>query len=131
MTTSTIPSASKRKEIVRHGPSSLCLCTALVHSQWDRPKKGGKGHDELAEARSLGKTSTPFHRMNPQSGSRNASAVSASGYQKAPGPSLRNHSGKNRKQFRQRGSERNLFCCTTVNWNDHYTAALISTAFLL
>jgi hypothetical protein len=39
MTTSTVPTAAKRKEIVRHGPSSLCLCTTLVHSQWDRPKK--------------------------------------------------------------------------------------------
>jgi hypothetical protein len=40
MTKSTIPTAAKRKEIVRHGPSSLCLRTALVHSQWDRPKGG-------------------------------------------------------------------------------------------
>jgi hypothetical protein len=56
MTTSTIPTATKRKEIVRHGPSSLCLRTTLVHSQWDRPKKEG--------------TSRPSHHAGEEEGSR-------------------------------------------------------------
>jgi hypothetical protein len=54
MTTSTIPTAAKRKEIVRHGPSSLCLRTALVHSQWDRPKIGGPLVLAITQARRRG-----------------------------------------------------------------------------
>jgi hypothetical protein len=36
-TVPTVPTATKRRECDRHGPSSQCLCTALVPSQWDRP----------------------------------------------------------------------------------------------
>jgi hypothetical protein len=37
LTTSTF--LRQKKEIVRHGPSSLRLCTTLVHSQSDRPQR--------------------------------------------------------------------------------------------
>ena len=68
MTTSTIPTATKGKENVRHGPSSLCP------AQWDRPKRRGKLHSELVPTRSLGKTLHTLPLINPlvctKSGSR-------------------------------------------------------------
>jgi hypothetical protein len=39
VTTSTIPTATKRKEIVRHGPSSI-VTVRHVGAPWDRPKEG-------------------------------------------------------------------------------------------